>query len=139
MSIATITTTYDELYALVTDQVKHYRTDLTEHDQRMLEENPGVPFLHCARECGTFMQLLHEADSDYWPAKGTEIPYLFGHADREHILSQILPVIRGCWKQDANDRTIRYYNGVTTKLITHRQALEIAQDYVYGIGRQWIR
>lgn len=78
--------TYDLLVSKCLPFMWHYQNDLLEIDQRLIASHPGVPFFHWTRDCGTHIAFMHEPDWTGWPAKGVKVPYLFGHADREHIL-----------------------------------------------------
>jgi len=106
------------------------------HDREWIERNPGVPFFHFTRECGTFLIGLIPAE-DY-PKVGETVPYLFGYADRYHILNEVLSMleaIKGMYK----NRLALHFDGLTFREIDFNRAYTIAMDYTVKIRRQWTR
>lgn len=51
---------YKELYSLTQGLIKHYKTDLTVHDKRIIKDNHNKPFLHITRATGTAMFVLDD-------------------------------------------------------------------------------
>lgn len=131
---------YDELKQRCLPLIEAFHDDLLKHDKAIIEAHePGTPFLHYTRACGTHLFMLIPAAS--YPRKGEFVRYLFGHADREHILSDLGKVIdsfvrdrdRGCEAQKA----VHYFDGKRLKLIDVRKAQEICFAYRCGIRREW--
>lgn len=130
-------TVYDSLETRCLPLIEHYHADLTKHDREWLAENPGVPFLHFTRECGTHMLPLYPADSECFPAKGRTVPYLFGTADREHILAdncRCLPTYTG-----DNCRLMLYFDGQTLRTIDIPHATRIVNQYTTAVRSDWKR
>lgn len=133
-------TVYDLLYLRVGNHVKYYRDDLIKHDRREIEARPGVPFINIARECGTHMVFHTPPDDPEYPPEGKNVPYLFGHADREWILRGKRTMIE--WhKRESIDPLhkilITYYNGKTMVPIGIDRALTLAFEYERRILNAW--
>jgi len=114
--------------------VTHYRDDLLVHDLHHLKKcKDGTPFLHFSRQSGTYMTMLIAADE--YPQKGEYVPYLFGHADREHCLNGVWDIVECCTTDGSH--VCHYYDGRTLKRITQNQARVIASEYAHTIRGQW--
>lgn len=126
---------YPELEKRSLPLIEAYQNDLIVHDRKMIEDNPGVPFLHWtkANGCGTWMVLM--LPSDALPARDVRVPYLFGTADRRHIARGV-PIIADILKKEAN-KLVLYWNGKALITITGERAHTIANDYYFGLLRQW--
>ena len=110
--------------------IESYQDDLLKHDKKQLEDYPDRKFLHFTGSTGTTIITLYFKE-DY-PNKGVRVPYLFGSADRHHILkgiSETLKCLPGCNRM----ALILYYDGTTLKPITYEQAKEIISDYTYAM------
>lgn len=131
---------YPLLYAAVQHHVLHYRDDLIKHDQRFLgyPANAGVPFLHWTRPHGTDMKFLFPFDHSLWPAHGVEVPYLFGHADRVHILDSIVITAR-YWHDYSGEGGIMAHHWTGTRLqpVTTAKALDIAGGHKLSTLDAW--
>lgn len=125
--------TYQELYERVQAHVLNYRGDLA-FDQQSIEANPGVPFLHWTRENGTELDFHPNASDPSWPAKGERVPYLFGQADRRHILRMKVEIAR-YWV--GKDVTCLHFDGTRFHEVTPEQAVQIAQGYQQCIEAVW--
>lgn len=130
--IATMTV-YDELLESVSPIVEHYRTDL-DIDRQMIDDNPGMPFLHWTSESGTHLVMLHPADHEDFPPKGEWVPYLFGTADRYHILNGVKSYAE-CLKD--THQLVHYFDGKRLRKIDPAQAVKIASDYVKRVEGEW--
>ena len=127
---------YQELNARCSRFITSYRDDLEKHDRNTLAENPGVPFLHWSRDYGTDLLLFRGADR--FPARGEEVPYLFGHAKREHILDQFKEIAEYRTLQSCC-RLILHYNGRKLAEVTSKHALILVDQYRERIRREWQR
>jgi len=110
-----------------------YKTDLR-HDQRALYKNPGVPFVHATRKTGT--HILPLISSAEYPKKYDTVPYLFGRAERVHILEgniKVLEFLVGCTKVEL----FLYFDGKRLMEIGADKAIEIIKTYVQNIKREW--
>ena len=136
MTTATTTrTVYEQLEALSLPHLEHFETDLQTHDADWLERNPGIPFIHMTRSSGTVLVALYPADSDRWPAAGEQIKYLFGIADRWHVLKDSTGIVDCC----PEEHTYHYCDGRTVRAITHTQAQDIARQYRRTVSSAWNR
>lgn len=126
-------TLFDKLQAAVTDTVIDYRSDL-DHDRRALESYPGRPFLHFARPSGTNIVFLTPADAEAWPLPGERVPFLFGTADRWHILKEMAGLVPHHAEQAA---TIHYFDGRTLRRTNQQSAEHIAADWRERIEQAW--
>lgn len=131
--------TYTLLVEKVDRHVKHYRDDLIKHDKAALETYPGTPFLHWTRDTGTCLVFLHAADHESWPPRDKQVPYLFGHAGRVHIVEQTVEQAK-YWAHPSLDGTVKachYFDGTKLHEITVAKAVDIARDYVRKVEREW--
>ncbi len=131
MSTASI---YESIEKLALPLIIAYREDLTKHDRAAIDKHRGVPFLHFTGDTGTHLVFLWRP-GDY-PGPGEYVPYLFGVADREHILSEIPKLVR-CMKRVNRQALILHFDGKEVKRITQEKAEEIADSYKSGIWRTW--
>ena len=127
--------TYEQLERLALPHLETFRADLTEHDRRWIENNPDTPFVHMTRDTGTILTGLYPADSNAFPADGDRIPYLFGHADRWHMLRDGTSLI--CRAE--GEHIYHYCNGRTVRPITHAEAQTIRRDYIRTVSAAWGR
>ena len=114
-----------------------YETDLA-IDQRWIEENSSVPFMHYTRATGTHLVPLPRDSSTGYPAPGVRVKYLFGTADREKILQDKLEM-QAWFESPAREspRLILYYDGKTLQPVTLKNAREIMEDYVRTTRSEW--
>lgn len=129
--------TYSQLEKAVSPLLLHYRTDLTTHDKAGIANHPGVPFLHWACDSNTHIVFLIPA-SEY-PAKGERIKYLFGTADRQHLLNEVSSMAEYHMRPTNNPEryTIHYFDGRSLRQVCASFALGVANDYKADIRRQW--
>jgi hypothetical protein len=127
---------YDQLYAIASHHLQAYRDDLEKHDRQALEDYPGVPFLHWTRSSGTHITFLRPAD-DY-PAPGVRVPYLFGTADRDHLLNEVVSIAR-YFADPINPQAslVLHYGGKRLQKVSATEALEIARLYREKVKREW--
>jgi hypothetical protein len=125
---------YDQLESLCLPHIEAYHADLTTHDRKFIADNPDVPFLHFTRSCGTHIAPLIPAEQ--YPRKGERIPYLFGTADREHVLDGTKSIVSYAVRSEVTQLAI-YYDGARVRVIEPAKALEIVDRYAAGIRRQW--
>lgn len=132
---------YEQLAAQVRPVLTHYRDDLEKWDRQAIEKkHPGVPFLHWACSSSTHIVMLVDADS--YPPAGKHVPYLFGTADREHILRQSVEYAKYFLRpegQRADGYLVHHYDGTRLRQITCADALVVAESYRGRIQREWRR
>jgi hypothetical protein len=126
--------TFNELKNNVLPLMEAYQSDL-EHDRALIEAFPSCEFIHATRSTGTNIFILHKADSITWPAAGVKIPYLFGMADRRHILTDGGNMLRHMVEEGRH--TWHHYNGKNIKRIPGEAALFFWNDYQAGILDTW--
>ncbi len=129
---------FEQLRAKARPLMTAYFEDLTEIDRKAIAEKPGVPFLHWTREWGTGLQFLLPADDASWPAKGEVVPYLFGRADREHILTQNREVA-AYYLTMGQTRIAHYFDGRTLREITTQDAVMIAAEHGRKVRDEWAK
>lgn len=129
------TSIYEQLESRVLPLLKAYHRDLIVHDRAAMEKYPGVPFLHWTRECGT--HITHLIPLELYPPAGVRVPYLFGHADRQHILDEIVRFAQHFVKPLETPHICHHYDGTKLRQITNEQAVEIAREYYERIDREW--
>lgn len=125
---------YEELERKVLPKLEDFKTDLTKHDRECIERNPGTPFLHYTRSTGTIMVMLHASDSEAFPAEGEYVPYLFGTADREHILDETWRMAQYC--ADRKEDCL-YFDGRSLKELSSADSVRIALDYGRKVRNAW--
>jgi hypothetical protein len=127
--------TWEKLFSLTNHIITSYRDDLLKHDREGIESNPpSTPFLHFTRETGT--NIIFLVSPDAYPAKGFRVPYLFGYADREHILNETVSLVKALEKS-GNTKLVLYFTGKTFKKVTFKEAFDIAQKYMYETRIAW--
>jgi hypothetical protein len=127
---------YEQVREKAMPLIEVYHDDLIKHDKRDLENSPGVPFLHFTGDTGTYLFLMIPAE-DY-PAKGVTVPYLFGKADRNHILRQYPKTVEHMKRVNRQD-LILYFNGKRLIEINQERAESIARKYEKRIWLDWAR
>ncbi len=115
--------------------IENYHNDLLVHDKRAVECNhKNTPFVHFTGTLGTYLFFFSPADE--YPPKGNKIKYLFGQADRYHILDQVLSSIR--WVRTSNRQClILHYDGNRLYKITQDIAESLADAYVTEMRLNW--
>lgn len=112
-----------------------FQTDLTKHDRRDIQQNTGVPFIHYTRKLGTDICFMVPA-GDY-PPEGQRVPYLFGTADRHHLLDQKVATTTYFTNPYNDSQLVLYFDGETVKEISKEQAVEVVRKYSWRIKGEW--
>ena len=130
------TATYQKLFELASPIVKSFRDDLIVHDKTAIEKAypENTHFLHFSRDTGTHIVFFTPA-SEY-PAKGEKVPYLFGYADRDHILCQTIAMVLGI-KQNDSTKLILYFDGNRFKKIGFAKAEDLVRGYIRSVRYEW--
>lgn len=119
-------------------EIKSYRTDLG-HDARILRSQDKPPsFLHFAGECGTHIVPLESPSSEIFPPAGERVPFLFGYADRHHILESAIHLVRAM-KNGVTHRLVQYVDKGKCQEITKDEALLIVTKHVNWVEDCWRR
>ena len=112
-----------------------YQNDLLKHDRDSLRKNK-TPFIHITTKTGTYLEFMLPFDSESWPKFGEKVKYLFGYADRYHILDQKGSSIEHCMREQ-KAKLILYYDGFKLHKITLDKALEVMRSYKTKTKNQW--
>ena len=129
---------YTDLESRALPLMEAYREDLTKHDRNQIERHPETPFLHFTRNHGTHLVHLHPANLEsYFPARDVRVPYLFGTADRTHILDQMVKTVEWCVACEGR-RLILDFNGRELAETSGPFAIQKIRDYARNIARQWV-
>jgi hypothetical protein len=129
---------YDAILPAADPAVKCFREDLLKYDLEIIAGLPAVvSFIHYAGECGTHIIVLWPADSDNYPAPGVRVPYLFGHADRWHILRQRIALAEALYQYRQSKPVVQYWDGWKLRSITHADAVRLASEHVARIAKTW--
>lgn len=140
MSATAQATLYDQLHELVLPLLEAYHNDLLVHDRCALEACPGIPFLHWTRRTGTDLVFLPAVDDRSWPAPGEVVPFLFGTADRDHLLaSKLISAEYHSDKHVPRSLLVLYFDGRRLRQIDEAQAVKIAREYRDRIEAEWER
>ena len=127
---------YSQIKENALPTITHYRDDLLVHDEKSITQSKGaVPFLHFTHETGTHLVFLYPADDPIWPAEGEKVPYLFGTADRRHILEGQKCVIESCLKWP--DLLAQYYDGHSVRIVPDARVQEVFRDYFIRTLNAW--
>lgn len=108
--------------------------DLLVHDRRRIRSAPDEAFIHVTYRNGT--NLLPLITQEKFPAEGVIVPYLFGHADRQHILSQASEMMN-YYADHHVDGLFHYFDGKRLRTITIPAAKEVVRRYTEAIKNQW--
>ena len=127
---------YAAIFAAADPIVTHWRPDLTKHDRRTIEDaGDGMPFLHFTGDTGTDLMMMPPADHPEWPNVGERVPFIFGHADRDHILHQKIVSVE-CMPR-INRPIAHHWDGHRLKRIDMARALDIVNAYAAKVARAW--
>jgi hypothetical protein len=115
-----------ELVEIALPYISSFHDDLLKHDKSQLEMYPERPFLHFTGDTGTHMiTLLFLRD---YPKGYERVPYLFGTADKEHILKEFTSTVN-CLERCNRTDLILYFDGIKLKVITYERAKSIVAEY----------
>ena len=127
-------TVYQQVKALAGPIVKHYRDDLVKHDRRTFQDDPTRPFLHFSRECGTHLITLDSAES--YPLPGDNVPFLFGTAQRDKILADVVGSVRHIANYETTE-LILHWDGRRLWQVTVQESIDVAEVYSRKIRNEW--
>lgn len=126
--------TWDKLFRLCHPLMLDYQSDL-EIDKTSIVL-AQAPFIHWTRETGTALEPLIAPDQ--YPPSKKRVPYLFGTADREHILSQ--RVGTAAYMANPNNVAVvacHYFDGKALKRIKLEDAIDLMNNYAGQVRRCW--
>jgi hypothetical protein len=99
---------------------------------------PETPWLQAVRPTGTYLIIMPGSQDETWPAPGDKVPYLFGFADRDHILKGKVHVAEYVAK-DCPHHLFQYWNGRKLASITGEQVVLVLRQYQANILLAWRR
>lgn len=134
LSFVELPTVYEQLVKLCEGTLKDYRNDLLVHDKDWLSKHPNVDFIHICRASGT--HIVDMPNKSEYPEKGIKIPYLFGVADRNHLVAQKLECTKTLAKLYPN-ATYRLIRDNRIKVITSQEAISIVNNYCKMLQKQF--
>lgn len=115
--------------------IEHYHNDLLIHDKNAIEGNTeNSPFLHFTGTLGTYIFIFEP--SEKYPKAGERVKYIFGHADREHIINGVLESVKWC-RNSNRQSLILYYDGTRISKINQDIAESLTDEYVTNMKKQW--
>jgi hypothetical protein len=130
----------DDVYETIKNRalplMESYQNDLLVIDKTIIDNNPGVPFIHFTGNNGTKIVFLPEHTSDAYPPKGEKVPFLFGTADRNWIVKQKLQILPAL-KEGNRTSVIQYYDGRKVKKITYVESVLLIRAYVADTLNKW--
>ena len=115
-----------ELVEISLPYISHYKDDLLKHDKTQLEMYPERPFLHFTGDTGTHMMTLWFL-RDY-PKGYDRVPYLFGTADKEHMLRELTSTVN-CLERCNRTDLILYFDGIKLHVIDYEKSKSIVAEY----------
>jgi hypothetical protein len=133
---------YQTLEALSLPLLQAYHADLTKHDKEAIEADRATPWLHWTRKYGTQILFLRPSNHPDWQANDNEtVPFIFGHANRRHILEQYAGIASYFAKRHDEDKPLMvwYFNGRDGCQVTLEKAVEISMDWKRNVERDWNR
>jgi hypothetical protein len=130
-------TAYTALRQPVLAKMKSYQRDFLVHDRRAWRQFPGVEFLHFTRETGTTLVFLFPHDHPIWPHEGVHVKYLFGTADRWHILTQISKLTEYECGLIQTPRLCYHGRSGHVVAVTPEDALNIAHTFEAQVRGAW--
>ena len=138
MSTATLIETKsiaDQVDDLTRPLLTHHFGD-SDIDRELIDGSPGTKFLHWSRLYGTRMTLLFETED--LPARGEHIPFLFGTADRHHIVKGVVSIAEH-YTNPYTDRPllVLHFDGRRLHEITAERAVDIAKSYRHRLETEW--
>ena len=101
--------------------IEAFRDDLLKHDRQFLEDNPGMPFLHLTRQCGTHLISL--------PCASTHFP-----RNREHILDDTVKSVEYL-AQSGSTRLALHFDGKTLREVTTADTLDVVRQWASRVRR----
>jgi hypothetical protein len=125
---------FHQLRAASLPLISAYHADLLKHDRRIIRRNPDCPFIHVTRDYGSYLSMLIPAEK--YPPEGELVPYIFGTADRWHLLKELPGTIEFAEKNHPQ-ALVQYFDGKTLRPITYPQARAILEDYRKAIIEKW--
>lgn len=128
------TPAYNAVEEATAPLIDHYHDDLFKHDRQFCADHPTWKFLHFAGPCGTHLVSMPPAE-DY-PRRGEYVPYLFGTADRDHVLNGGHSVIVTIEKS-SDRRTVHYWDGKRLQRVAFKEARYLYLDYMEAIRAAW--
>jgi len=129
-----MTDIYKELVDKALPYIEAYKDDLLVYDKAQILAYPDAPFLHFTGDTGTLMVTLPGVEA--YPKQGEVVPYLFGTADRWHILNGVVEQVKCVPRINRRDLML-YYDGEKLREVTYNEALGVVEDYHRDMIREF--
>lgn len=133
---------FEQLKSACLPLMQAFENDLLTHDRNWIDRYPGIPFVHWTRPTGTWLSEMWPSNHPVFPPKGQKVPYLFGTADREHILKGQVSVADYCLHYKEREGTAmacHYFDGKTLRMIDLKKAKDILESYARQVRMDWER
>jgi hypothetical protein len=127
---------YEQLEKLSSPFIEGYWDDLLVHDKNTLETWPTTRFVHWTRNYGTYIVMMPLWNDECYPPDGQRVPYLFGTADRYHILDEKLNQAKYMTKHEGLRLTM-YFDGKGLYEISAQRGVDFILEYTEGIRNDW--
>ena len=111
--------------------IQSYQSDLYQ-DIEIIKS--GKASLFFAYDCGSHAIVLR--DFAEYPQEGEQVKYLFGTADRWHLLNETGAILE-C-ESVKNAPIVHYFDGHKIRQITHEKAARIVEDYKFRMSSKFI-
>lgn len=125
---------YQRVKELALPVITEYKDDLLVHDRNEIKAFKKCDFIHMTRPSGTHMIIFRPSES--YPVKGERIRYLFGTADRIHILNDTCGAVPYLLKEQ-NIELILYRKGDSITEITASEACDLVEEYRQAMLELW--
>ena len=126
---------HQELVEKALPFIEDYQKDLLVHDKNHLDNFPDRPFIHFTGSTGTHIVTLWFLE-DY-PKKYETVSYLFGTADRDHILNELKTIV-DCMKRCNRMDLILYFDGNKLRKINYEIAKSKVDEYTRKMKQTFI-
>ena len=126
---------YNQVKAESLPFINAYQNDLLVHDRDRIDAHEGVPFLHFTGETGTYILMLIPFEED--PKAFERAPYLFSSADRYHILSGMVGMVKHMPSANRNDLVLYYNGNGAVRRIDQKRAESVMDEYAHNIRAQF--
>lgn len=119
---------------VATFTLRHYLSDLNIDFEFIQTHNPER-FIWITHDCGT--HFIRFWKTEELPSSGQCVPYLFGTADREHIVNNELETLRNCSCEEIYDFYLIEPPIGTFKKIRKKEAVAMLENHVQQLHELW--
>ena len=116
--------TYQQLESMVLPLMTSYQTDVTTHDKKVIDDNPGLPFIHVTRDSSS--HIFPKPDLE-WLKADLRQKYLFGTSTPVAIVSGDIMLLK-TYFNDAD--AFHYCDGAKVTRISRESAISKHEQWV---------